>query len=134
MDSHMYGTTRSPARYSPPVMPEVVPRLQNAVQHLMETINSENTLPSEVALELLNQHVRVLIDDLPDLADHYDENMTRLTGRRALAHDIRPTNAVDLRNRLTNIRGFLRDRLGHVRGELTEAVQNLVDRPGWDRR
>jgi len=134
MDSHMYGTARSRARYAPPVMPEVVPRLQNAIQHLMETINSENTLPSEVALELLNQHVRVLIDDLPDLADHYDENRTRLTGRRALAHDIRPTNAVDLRNRLTNIRGFLRDRLRHVRGELTEAVQNLVDRPGWDQR
>jgi hypothetical protein len=134
MDNHMYGTTRSPARYRPPVMPEVVPRLQNAIQHLMETINSENTLPSEVARELLNQHIRVLINDLPDLADHYEEGMTRLTGRRALAHDIRPTNAVDLRNKLTNIRAFLRDRLRHVQGELTEAVQNLVDRPDWDQR
>ena len=130
----MYGTTESPARYHPPVMAAPVPRLQNAIQHLMETINSEYTLPSEVALELLNQHIRVMIDDLPDLSDSYDEDRTRITGRRALSHDIRPTNAVEVRNQLANVRAFLRDRLKHVHGELTDAIQNLVDRPAWDQR
>jgi hypothetical protein len=134
MDNHMYGTTESPARYHPPVMVATVPRLQNAIQHLMETINSEYTLPSEVALELLNQHIRVMIDDLPDLSDSYDEDRTRITGRRALSHDIRPTNAVEVRNQLANVRAFLRERLKHVHGELTDAIQNLVDRPAWDKR
>jgi len=133
MDSHMYGTTESPERYSPPVMPTPVPRLQNAIHHLMETINSEQTLPSEVALALLNQHIRAMIDDLPDLSDTYDESQTRITGRRTLDHDIRPTSAVDLRNQMANIKRFLRDRANHVQRNLEEAIQNLTDRPDWDR-